>query len=205
MELQQELAAGAAQLGIVTSEAQVDTLLAYVALLQKWNAAFNLVGTSNAQELLQKHLLDSIAIGPFIKNSPVLDVGSGAGLPGIPLAITLPELSFRLLDANNKKVRFMRQAAIELNLSNIEIVHSRVENYQPNGTPSTVVSRAFAPFEKALDTLSTVCAEGGEVLLMLGERIQQLQTHSAYEEITTHAIRVPGLQSQRHLLVARKK
>lgn len=204
MELRQELAAGTTQLGITTTAAQVDTLLAYIALLQKWNSAFNLVGTSNSQELVQKHLLDSIAIGPFIENSPVLDVGSGAGLPGIPLAITLPKLSFRLLDANNKKVRFMRQAAIELNLSNIEIIHSRVENYRPEQAPRTVISRAFAPLEKALDILSGVCADGGQVLLMLGERAQNSTAQTAYKNIATHAIRVPGLQSQRHLVIAEK-
>ena len=204
MELRQELAAGVAQLGVDTTATQLDTLITYIVLLQKWNSAFNLVGTSDAQELVQKHLLDSIAIGPFIKDSPVLDVGSGAGLPGIPLAITLPKLSFRLLDANNKKVRFMRQAAIELNLSNVEIVHSRVEDYQPKNAVVTVVSRAFAPFEKALLALSKVCANGGQVLLMLGERTPKLQAQPPYKEITTHSIQVPGLQSQRHLLIARK-
>ena len=205
MDLQQELATGLDQLGVTTDQAQLASLLAYLAVLRKWNATFNLVGTSNEHELVQKHLLDSIAIGPFINKSPVLDVGSGAGLPGIPLAITLPELSFKLLDANNKKARFMRQAVIELNLSNIEVIHSRVENYQPNGAPKTIVSRAFAPFEKALDILSTVCAEDGQVLLMLGERAQKLPAHQAYKEITTHALQVPGLQSRRHLLVASKK
>ena len=204
MALQQELVAGAAQLGISINTAQVESLLGYMRLLQKWNSAFNLVGTSNTQELIQKHLLDSMAIGSFIKHSPVLDVGSGAGLPGIPLAITLPELSFKLLDANNKKVRFMRQAAIELKLSNIEVIHSRVENYRPEQAPHTVITRAFAPFEKALNILSMVCADGGQVLLMLGERAQSSPTQTAYKNITTHAIRVPGLQSQRHLVVAEK-
>ena len=204
METRQELAAGAAQLGITPTGAQIENLCAYIALLQKWNSAFNLVGTSNAQELIQKHLLDSIAIGPFIKYSPVLDVGSGAGLPGIPLAITLPKLSFRLLDANNKKVRFMRQAAIELNLSNIEIIHSRVEDYRPDQAPRSVITRAFAPLDKALNILSTVCADNGQVLLMLGERAQNSPAQTTYKDITTHAIRVPGLQSQRHLMVASK-
>lgn len=204
-DLQQELAAGIDRLGSTIDQQQLASLLAYLVLLRKWNTTFNLVGTSNERELVQKHLLDSIAIGSFINKSPVLDVGSGAGLPGIPLAITLPELSFKLLDANNKKIRFLRQVIIELNLSNIEVVQSRVENYQPNSAPKTVVSRAFAPFEKALDVLSTVCAEGGQVLLMLGERTQQPPTHHAYKEISTHALHVPGLQSRRHLLVASKK
>lgn len=205
MEFQQELAAGSEQLGISLKPAQIDALSIYTSLLRRWNSAFNLVGTSNEQELVQKHLLDSIAISPFITQSPVLDVGSGAGLPGIPLAITLPDLSFRLLDANNKKTRFMRQVAIELKLTNIEIIHSRVEHYRPEQAPRTVVARAFAPFEKALDKLSTVCAQGGQVLLMLGERTQHSVDHAAYDDIVIHAVRVPGLQSQRHILVANKR
>lgn len=203
--MRQELAAGAKVLGVDINQQQLELLLGYLALLRKWNSTFNLVGTSNEQELVQKHILDSIAIGSHIKQSPVLDVGSGAGLPGIPLAITLPKLSFALLDANSKKTRFMRQVAIELNLSNIEIVQSRVENYQPTQLPNTVIARALAPLEKALDSLSSVCANRGQVLLMLGERTQDLPRHSAYKNMATHAIRVPGLQSQRHLLVANKE
>lgn len=205
MDIRQELAAGAKLLGADIDQQQVELLLEYLTLLRKWNTTFNLVGTSNEQELVQKHILDSIAIGSHIRQSPVLDVGSGAGLPGIPLAITLPKLSFALLDANSKKTRFMRQVAIELNLSNIEIVQSRVENYQPTQLPNTVIARAFAPLEKALDSLCSVCANRGQVLLMLGERAQDLPSHTAYKDIVTHAIQVPGLQSQRHLLVASKE
>ena len=199
------LVTGVESLGIAVSTSQIDALVAYIELLQKWNRTFNLVGTSIEQELVQKHVLDSIAIGPFIKFTSVLDVGSGAGLPGIPLAITLPDLSFGLLDANSKKTRFMRQAAIELELSNTEIIHSRVEHYQPQQAPLTVVARAFAPFEKALDLLSPVCANGGQVLLMLGERSQYPVTHADYKNVKTQGIDVPGLHSQRHLLVADKR
>ena len=125
----------------------------YVALIQKWNKAYNLVGTSDSSDLIYKHVLDSLSIFPYVQESPVIDVGSGAGLPGIPLAISLPDISFTLVDANGKKARFMRQACIELNLTNVEIVQARIEKFTANNGYKTVVSRAFAPVESALSQL----------------------------------------------------
>ena len=200
-----ELDTAARALDVNLNEQQLDRLLAYLDILRKWNNRYNLVGTSDQAELVQKHLLDSIAITPYIKDAPILDVGSGAGLPGIPLAITLPALAFTLLDANSKKTRFMRQVAIELNLSNIEITQSRVEDLQIANMPKTVIARAFAPLRKALNLLARVCAPQGQVLIMLGERTPELPTTDRFKTITTHAIHVPGLSAQRHLLVADKE
>ena len=126
-------------------------------------------------------------------------------MPGIPLALTLPELSFTLLDANGKKTRFMRQASIELNLPNIQVVQSRVENYKPIDPPKTVLARAFAPADKALTTLGGVCANPGQILIMLGDRIVELPQNLGLEQLTTQIISIPSLSSQRHLLVADKR
>ena len=115
------LLSAANSLDLPLSAEQGKRLLAYQQLIQKWNAAYNLVGTSNSEELLQKHLIDSLSVMSHIKHSPVLDVGSGAGIPGIPLAICKPELAITLLDSNGKKTRFMRQSVIELDLANVQV------------------------------------------------------------------------------------
>jgi 16S rRNA (guanine527-N7)-methyltransferase len=204
MDIRSHLGNGAQQLAVPLSETQIDLLLAYLEMIQKWSKAYNLVGTSKAGELIQKHLLDSLSIIPHIKLEPVLDVGSGAGLPGIPLAICLPDISFTLLDSNGKKARFMRQVVMDLKLTNVEIVQIRVENYQPNVAPKTVLARAFAPLEKALDMLTAVCETQGQVQIMLGMRPNELPTHSQVSEIQLHSITIPGLDSQRHLLIANR-
>ena len=200
LDIRCELESGGRALGISLEPKQLDLLEDYLRLLLKWNGAFNLVGTSDPFELVHKHLLDSLTMVSYIKHAPILDVGSGAGLPGIPLAITLPELSFTLLDANGKKTRFMRQAVIELNLSNVEVIQARVEKYQPTQLPKTVLARAFAPADKALNTLMSVCASPGQVLIMLGERLIELPR----EKLAMQIVSVPCVHSQRHLLIADK-
>jgi 16S rRNA (guanine527-N7)-methyltransferase len=202
MDIRSRLQESAQQLAVVLTQTQVDLLMAYLEMIQKWNKAYNLVGTSNANELLQKHIVDSLSLVPYIKKSPVLDVGSGAGLPGIPLAICLPDISFTLLDSNGKKARFMRQVAMDLKLSNVEIVQTRVENYQPSEAPKTVLSRAFAPLNKALKMLSAVCAPQGQVQIMLGAQPDELPVLDGINDIQVQSVTIPGLDSQRHLLIA---
>tara|TARA_R110002096_G_scaffold426442_2_gene636284 strand:+ start:154 stop:771 length:618 start_codon:yes stop_codon:yes gene_type:complete len=204
MDSRSRLEQGAQQLAVTLEQSQIELLCAYVAMIQKWNKAYNLVGTSNEVELVQKHLLDSISLVPYIAMSPVLDVGSGAGLPGIPLAICLPDISFTLLDSNGKKARFMRQAAMDLNLANVKVVQTRVEEYQPEREPRTVLSRAFAPVEKALHMLCGVCAPQGQVQIMLGVRPVELPEVAEVTEMQVHSVTIPGLVSQRHLLIANR-
>ena len=195
---------GAKQLGISLSASQIEKLCLYLKLIQKWNSAYNLVGTSNERDLVEKHLLDSLAIVPFVKKSPVLDVGSGAGLPGIPLAISLPDISFTLLDANGKKTRFIRQAIIELKLANVEMVQTRIENYLPEPMPNTVISRAFAPLGEALEQTCKVCASNGRVQIMLGIEPDEFSVPDRLDNVLVHSLTVPGLASKRHLLIAEK-
>jgi len=202
MDIRTRLEDGARQLDVVLTEAKLDLLIDYLGMIQKWNKAYNLVGTSNTNELVQKHLLDSISIIPHIKTSPVLDVGSGAGLPGIPLAISLPDISFTLLDSNGKKARFMRQVVMDLKLTNVEIVQTRVENYHPSIAPNTVLSRAFAPLNKALEMLAAACAPQGQVQIMLGTQPGELPAIEEISNIHVHSVTIPGLDSQRHLLIA---
>ncbi len=204
MDIRSRLESGAQQLAVPATETQFDLLLAYLEMIQKWNKAYNLVGTSKAGELVQKHLLDSLSIIPYIKMTPVLDVGSGAGLPGIPLAICLPDISFTLLDSNGKKARFMRQVVMDLKLTNVDIVQIRVENYQPSVAPKTLLARAFAPLAKALEILSAVCDRQGQVQIMLGTQPNELPTLSHVSDIQFHSITIPGLDSQRHLLIANR-
>lgn len=195
---------GVEQLGLSLSHAQLEQCQAYMNLIQKWNKAYNLVGTSDTQTLIEKHLLDSLAISSFIQQSPVLDVGSGAGLPGILLAIAHPEIEFTLCDSNGKKARFMRQASIELGLTNVCVEHRRIETYQPAEAPMIVLARAFAPLQDAIKILAQVCHPAGQVMLMLGLKPRTLPQAETLKTIINHQIAVPGLDSQRHLLVASK-
>lgn len=204
-EIQAALEHGVQALGLRLDDQQISHLLSYTHLVQKWNAKFNLVGTSNSQELLYKHILDSLAIAKYVSHSPVLDVGSGAGLPGIPLAITLPELSFTLIDSNGKKARFMRQAVIELKLSNVQVIHGSVVDFEPVTAPSTVIARAFRQIEDVLEVLLKACGNGGQMMVMLGKRPQEIPFVSGIRRCVTQDIKVPGLENtERHLLIATK-
>ena len=204
MDARTHLNHGIEQLGVTLSDQQMASMLAYLQLIQEWNKAYNLVGTSNTNELIEKHLLDSLAIAQHVTACPVLDVGSGAGLPGIPLAIALPDLSFTLLDSNGKKARFMRQAVLQLKLGNVEIVQTRIEQYEAKIPVKTIISRAFAPLDKALDLLATACMANTRVQIMLGARPEQLPQHEDFSHIEVLPICVPGLESQRHLLIAQR-
>lgn len=203
--IQSALEQGVQQVGLRLDSQKIEHLLAYMQLVQKWNAKFNLVGTSNTKELLYKHILDSLAIAHYVNHSPVLDVGSGAGLPGIPLAITLPELSFTLIDSNGKKARFMRQAVIELKLGNVEVIHGSVTEYQPQMAPLTVLARAFRQIDEVLGVLDKVCAHTGQMMVMLGKCPVEIPLVDGITRCVTQKIEVPGLNgSERHLLIATK-
>ena len=203
-DVRSTLCVGIEQLGLVLNETQVENLLSYITLIKTWNQAYNLVGTSDSHELVHKHILDSLSIAQFITTGPVLDVGSGAGLPGIPLAIVLPDLSFTLLDSNGKKARFMRQASLELKLGNINIVQTRVEQYANQNQPNIVLSRAFAPLEQAINLLKDVCAPNGWIKIMLGIKPEELPESAGVHHMEITPISVPGLNSTRHLLVAQR-
>lgn len=200
--LVRRLAEGLAALPLALDTRATHRLLDYLQLLAKWNTAFNLTAIRDPEEMVTRHLLDSLAILPWLQGPRVLDVGSGAGLPGIPLAIARPDLAFTLLDANAKKTRFITQAVGELGLKNVEVVQNRAENYRPSATFDTLVSRAFASIADMLAATRHLCAPHGRFLAMKGvypeEELAAVPAEMATETV---ALRVPGLAAARHLVI----
>ncbi len=135
---------GLAQLELPLSELQQDQLLAYLDLLFKWNRSFNLSGVRDMSQMLSRHVLDSLSLAPLLTGQCVLDVGTGPGLPGIPLAICFPDKQFVLLDSNGKKTRFVFQAKLQLGLKNVDVHHGRIETFKETCRIDTIVSRAFS-------------------------------------------------------------
>jgi 16S rRNA (guanine527-N7)-methyltransferase len=197
------LADGLAQLNLSLPPATQQKLLDYVALVQKWNKVYNLTAVREAEKMLTHHLLDSLAVVPHVAAAKtILDVGSGAGLPGIPLALALPGVHVTLLDSNHKKATFLNQAVIELKLSNATVVCERVEKYQQKQIFSVVVSRAFSDLPEFVALAGGLVAPGGTLLAMKGvhpfEEIAQLKGGFQLSGVTPLA--VPGLDAERHLV-----
>ena len=191
-----------AAMGLALDADRQARLLAYLALLQKWNKTYNLTAIHEPERMLTHHLLDSLAILPYVGADRLLDVGAGAGLPGIPLAIARPDLAVTLVDASHKKAAFMQQAAIELKLDNVTAVHGRVEDL-PAGAPyPQIVSRAFSDLSDFVRLTRPQLAEGGEWLAMKGlypnEEIAQLKGARVKRDIK---LCVPGLEADRHLII----
>jgi len=160
------------KLGLEYSEETVPTLLNYQKLVLKWNKFYNLTATRSPSEFFTRHLIDCVTLAPHIIGNNIIDVGSGSGLPGIPLAILFPEKQFTLLDSNGKKTRFLTQAKIELGLNNVRVVHSRVEKYQEH-TYDALVTRAFSSIEETLSLLEHLRAQNGVYYLMKGNLLEQ--------------------------------
>ncbi len=184
---------------------QQSTLIKYVELLEKWNKSYNLTAVRKPEQMVIRHLLDSLSISPYLRGKSLLDVGTGAGLPGIPLAITFPDRQFTLLDSNNKKTRFVVQAVSELELPNVDVVQSRVEEFQPNKVFDTIITRAYAAIGDMVRQTAHLMSDGGQFLAMKGinpvAEIDELPSNYVINE--NHVIKVPGLDEQRHLLEIR--
>ncbi|MFA7243447.1 MAG: 16S rRNA (guanine(527)-N(7))-methyltransferase RsmG [Sulfuricellaceae bacterium] len=207
MNLAEPLRAGLHALGLDELQACAPRLLDYLALLAKWNKVYNLTAVRELERMLPQHLLDSLAVLPYIKGASLLDVGSGAGLPGIPLAIALPELQVTLLDSNHKKTAFLRQACIELGLTNVTVICERVETWQAPHKFDIVISRAFSELATFTKLAGHLCAPGGEMLAMKGmfpdEEASLLPASVVMERIVP--LKVPALEAERHLVVMRGK
>ncbi len=196
------LAQALEQMSLVLDASRQKALLDYLALLAKWNRTYNLTAIHEPERMLTHHLLDSLAILPHVGPGPLLDVGSGGGLPGIPLAIARPDLAVTLLDSSQKKCSFMQQAVIELNLAQVRVLHARVEAFtSPGGFPQ-IVSRAFSDLQEFVALSRHLLAPGGEWLAMKGlfphEEIGQLQGARVKARV---ALQVPGLEAGRHLII----
>ena len=196
---QAKLAPGLAALGVTLPPGGAERLLEFVELLQRWNQAYNLTAVRDPAEMLTKHILDSLAVLPYVRSGPVQDVGAGAGLPGIPLAIALPETRFVLLDSNGKKTRFMVQAKAALKLHNVEVVQARAEDYRPPVPFATVLSRAFASLGEFVTLAGAGCAPGGRLLAMKGASPEEelAAIPAGFRVLGVYPLKVPGLNAER--------
>ncbi|MDH5230409.1 MAG: 16S rRNA (guanine(527)-N(7))-methyltransferase RsmG [Gammaproteobacteria bacterium] len=191
---------GLNQLDIGFQPEQIDTLLNFVQMLQKWNKKFNLTAVSETEAIIHKHLFDSLAVLPYIRGKTVLDIGSGAGFPGIPLAIFLPKINFSLLDSNGKKTRFLTQAFIQLGLKNVNVLQSRVEQLDKSEKFDNVICRAFAPLAKAVALSKFHVESKGQLLFMKAQAITaEIQDLSETYAVETIELAVPGVAEQRFL------
>jgi len=201
----EQLADGLSRMHIALDETRLALLLDYLALMMKWNRAFNLTAINDPDQVVPRQILDSLSILHLLQGQCILDVGSGAGLPGIPLAIASPERCFTLLDSNGKKTRFLYQVKTELSLDNVEVVRIRAEVYHPSPRFDTVVSRAFAGMDKMMKLTSHLMAPGGCLLAMKGrvpeKEIKALKNEGADVDIVT--LEVPWTEGSRHAIVHR--
>ncbi|MGB0732255.1 MAG: 16S rRNA (guanine(527)-N(7))-methyltransferase RsmG [Pontibacterium sp.] len=199
--MEQALLSGIKALALDLDEAKLGKLQDYLALLIKWNKAYNLTAVRDSEEMVSRHLLDSLSVIPHIKREPIIDVGSGPGLPGIPLAICFPDLAVTTLDSNGKKTRFQNQAKLELGLDNLTVVKSRVELYTEVSYPQ-VISRAFASIEDMIKWTQHLCDKQGTFLAMKGQypndELKRLPAEFSVRE--SHQLHVPGTEGERHLL-----
>lgn len=179
-----------------------DPLMAFLNLLEHWNRAYNLTAVRVPVDMVERHLLDSLAIASQVRGPRVLDVGTGAGLPGIPLVLLHPDWELTLLDSGIKKVRFLRQVVLELGLENVHPVHSRVENYHPDQGFDTVISRAFSATADFVALAGHLCAPGGQMLAMKGRHADDDQEAlpGSWRVADTLSVQVPGLDARRQLV-----
>jgi 16S rRNA (guanine527-N7)-methyltransferase len=204
--LQQQLITLLAQTDIALTEKQQQQLVRYVELLDKWNKAYNLTSVRLPKEMMVKHIMDSLVVAPHLPAEHYIDVGTGPGLPGIVLAIALPNTQFVLLDSLGKRVRFLMQVKHELGLNNVTPVQSRVEEYQPSVKLDGVLSRAFASLQDMVQWCSHLIDESGKFIALKGvfpsEELDSLPAGVKFEQKIT--LEVPNLDAQRHLIILSK-
>ncbi|EAR8892625.1 16S rRNA (guanine(527)-N(7))-methyltransferase RsmG [Salmonella enterica] len=192
-----------ADAGISLTDHQKTLLVAYVDMLHKWNKAYNLTSVRDPNEMLVRHILDSIVVAPYLQGQRFIDVGTGPGLPGIPLAIVLPDAHFTLLDSLGKRVRFLRQVQHELKLENITPVQSRVEAYPSEPPFDGVISRAFASLNDMVSWCHQLPGEKGRFYALKGQlpgnEIASLPDDFSVESV--EKLRVPHLEGERHLVI----
>ena len=203
MDLASELRAGSEELGISLQQSQYDQLLEYLLLLAKWNQVYNLTAITEPRKMLSHHLLDSLSLMPsLLQANKVLDVGSGAGLPGIPLAIAMPATIWIMLDSNARKTRFIRQAIAHCGLRNAQVVQSRVQDYHAPDSLDFIVSRAYAPLADFCDSVAHLLTPKTRLLTMKTglKRQEAQQLDSDRFEFEEEMLTVPGIGETRSLV-----
>ncbi|MFI4889473.1 MAG: 16S rRNA (guanine(527)-N(7))-methyltransferase RsmG [Steroidobacterales bacterium] len=193
---------GAAELGVAISGAQQTATLQLVDALEAGNAQFNLTAIRDREGMLRKHVLDSLSLQPFLHGQRIADIGTGAGFPGLPLAIVNPGRQFTLVEATGKKARFVVQTAAMLGLTNTEVVNRRAEDYRPPQPFDTVIARALASIDAFIAFAGHLCAPDGRLLAMKGKRPDEeiAAMPRGFRVLAVHRLRVPGLPDERHLI-----
>lgn len=195
--INQLFSAGLKELNLSLDLESQQKLLDFLQFLQKWNRHYNLTAITDLPKMVGYHLLDSLSIVPYIQGENILDVGSGAGFPGIPLAVYFPQKQWTLLDSNGKKTRFLIQAKAEFNLSNIEIVHARVEQWRSKQKFDTIITRAVGPIQETMTQTQPHLQAAGKWLFMKGD----IQSEELPAAASVHTLNVPGVSAARHLIV----
>lgn len=205
-QLRGALSDGSRELGLLLDTAHIDQLVRFLRLLEKWNRSFNLTGSKSIPELLHAHVLDSLGLLNLLPEGEMLDVGTGAGFPGIPIAICEEDRPIVLLDSNGKKTRFLQQVKAELNLGNVMIVQSRVEAHQPDRRYACIVSRAVASVNELGGALLPLLDPRGCLLLMKGSEYQEelAEIPPGLEIESVKTVTVPGKELPRHVLIFHK-
>ena len=203
MNAEAQLNQGLIGLGLTLSAEAQSRLLKYLALLSKWNRIYNLTAIREPSKLVSHHLLDGLAVLPYLDGTSVVDVGSGAGLPGIPLAVARPEWRIVLLDSSHKKTAFLRQAVLELNLEDAQVVTERAERWRPVERFDVAISRAFSDLPGFVNAAKHLCRSGGVLVAMKGvhpdEELAQLGPEVRIQKVL--ALSIPGLSASRHLVL----
>lgn len=201
MHIAKLIRTGLDELPFATDEGLIEKSVAFIEQLARWNKTFNLTGIRSEQDMVRQHLMDSFSIAPYVTGMRILDVGSGAGLPGLPLAILYPDKNFILLDSNGKKTRFMTQVVIDLGLSNVQVVQSRVEEYRAPPFDQ-VLCRAFAPLATIVKKVSHLVAQDGSLLAMKGKINADtlLETSAPLRLSRVIPVQVPLIEAERCLV-----
>jgi 16S rRNA (guanine527-N7)-methyltransferase len=207
LSLTDQLDFGLLELGLTNDSAVIESLLAYLSLLEQWNSTFNLVADADSGSMVSRHLLDSLAIQPYLTGTRIIDFGTGAGLPGIPLAILNPDKEFILIDSNGKKTRFLFQVKIALNLSNVTIENCRIEHYQSKQQIDMVMCRAFSSLEDIVTKSQQLLSSGSKLLAMKGRYPEQEinRLPDDFEVTSTERLTIPGSDSQRFLIEIKRR
>ncbi len=205
--LRKQLVALIDQTSLRVTGHQIDQLIALVLLLNKWNKAYNLTSVRDPSQMLVRHIMDSILVAPYVTGNQVADVGTGPGLPGLPLAIMHPDKQFVLIDSLGKRMNFIRQVVHQLGLKNVVAVQSRVEDYTPETPFSCVLSRAFASLADMLTWCHHLPADMGHFVALKGQLDTQelAQIPAGFEVVATHRIEVPQLDAERHVVEVRPR
>jgi len=198
----EQLEGGARDLGVTLTAANRDALLRLLDELESGNTRFNLTAIRDRPGMLRKHLLDSLSLHRFLRGARIADVGTGAGFPGLPLALVNPELHFALIEATGKKARFVSDTAARIGADNVEVIHNRAETYRPVRGFDTVVARALASLADFVAYAGHLVAPGGRLLAMKGKRpdAEICALPKTFRVLAVHRLRVPGLDDERHLV-----